>query len=269
MKKISIACLFLIFSGGGILVGSYFIKTTQTYEKQGRTFAYRGGDKENGKRQAQLRGCSLGCHGKNSEGAPYDGFAAPNLTGLFKDYSAEAIESVLRQGIRADGTALYKMPSSTFQYITDQDLSDLIAYYRSIPRLKDAVTYRKISLTKMMQISIGDIQPVVVGATNQKRYNRPAYDEQGNMTGHYIAHSICAECHGQTLEDGFAPSLRIVTTYQLTDLTKLLTLGEAPEGRPTDLMKYMGAVHYPAFKQQEMTNLFEYLNMELFLETHE
>ena len=62
------------------------------------------------------------------------GMPSRNLTLLAKDFSDADFDRVIRHGLRPDGTSVAEtMPSDAFQYMTDADVSDVIAYIRSRP----------------------------------------------------------------------------------------------------------------------------------------
>jgi hypothetical protein len=76
--------------------------------------------RERGRHIARTRGC-FGCHGQQLEGAVFseewDWVAtavAPNLARFAKEHSPAVLEAAIRQGIGAEGRALWSMPSYNF-----------------------------------------------------------------------------------------------------------------------------------------------------------
>ena len=96
----------------------------------------------NGDRLATMFGCRE-CHGSDLGGemlidaAAFARVAALNVTsgrgGLGSMYTAADFERAIRHGVGSDRRALVIMPSLEYNEITDDDLSDLIAYLRQIP----------------------------------------------------------------------------------------------------------------------------------------
>jgi mono/diheme cytochrome c family protein len=60
----------------------------------------------------------------------------PNLTsgkgGLTTGYSLDDWDHIVRHGVKPDGTAAW-MPAEDYQLMTDQELSDIITFIRSVP----------------------------------------------------------------------------------------------------------------------------------------
>lgn len=97
---------------------------------------------ERGDHLVQARDRCVECHGQNFGGGvmvddPMLGrLLGPNITagpgGRTADYSAADWDRIVRHGVRPDGHPA-AMPSSDFQRMSDQELSDVVAYIRSRP----------------------------------------------------------------------------------------------------------------------------------------
>ena len=95
-----------------------------------------------GEQLATINGCTE-CHGADLGGdefinAPaFAVFPTPNLTagegGIGADYTAQDFERAIRHGIAKDGRGLRIMPSQDFHHLTDQDVSEIVAYVMSVP----------------------------------------------------------------------------------------------------------------------------------------
>jgi mono/diheme cytochrome c family protein len=111
-------------------------------------FGQGAGDAKRGLYLSQAAGC-LGCHTEAKEGAqPYAGgralktafgvFYGPNLTphpqaGIGR-WSEADFEKAMRRGVRPDGAHYYPaFPYTSFTRISDQDVKDLWAYFRTLP----------------------------------------------------------------------------------------------------------------------------------------
>ena len=91
-----------------------------------------------GRRLATIRGCYGDCHGKEAEGAVmFDKpmiarIVAPNLTAAVRKFSDTELTNIIRNGVRPDGRSMLVMPSETFVQLTDEDLSRIIAFLKSL-----------------------------------------------------------------------------------------------------------------------------------------
>jgi mono/diheme cytochrome c family protein len=97
---------------------------------------------ERGKHLVQARYVCIECHGQDFGGGtmvddPAIGaLFGPNLTsgkgGKVASYEVSDWDRIVRHGVKPDGTAAW-MPAEDFQLMTDQELSDVIAYIKSVP----------------------------------------------------------------------------------------------------------------------------------------
>src|SRR2546423_3090810 len=88
-----------------------------------------------GERLARAFGCA-DCHRPNLEGAFIADFGvwSRNLTQLARTFSDQDFDRAIRHGLRPDGTSVAEfMPSDAFQYMSDADLADVLAFIRSRP----------------------------------------------------------------------------------------------------------------------------------------
>ena len=91
-----------------------------------------------GQRIAQIGGC-LHCHGEKLTGGVVEDIpnlvrmVAPNVSVMLPGYSDTQLATVLRKGVKPDGTSVLFMPSEMFRHLSDADLARLIAYLRTVP----------------------------------------------------------------------------------------------------------------------------------------
>ena len=175
---------------------------------------------ERGERYAKLRGC-FGCHGENLEGevlfqVPFMArFATPNLTTVVQDYTDVELASILRHGIRPDGSSVIGMPSAMLYHLSDADLGDLIAYVRSRPVVDNEVPDLKMWTVARLFMILGRFEPEAATIEHDapripKRTDDPA------AFGEYLAMTACVECHGADLagnEEFPSPDLAIAASY--------------------------------------------------------
>lgn len=190
---------------------------------------------ERGRYQAVLGDCAA-CHtrpgGRPLAGGlalqtPFGPIVPPNITpdietGIGK-WSVEDFRRMMRTGIGHDGIRLYPaMPYPAYTQMSDQDLSDLWAYMRTLEPVPNAVEANQLPFPFNIRLSLlgwnllnftsGPFKP---DPSKSEEWNRGAYIVQG--AGH------CSTCHtpksfmgadkegeflqGATLQGWFAPDI--------------------------------------------------------------
>lgn len=229
---------------------------------------------EEGQRQAQLRGCSGGCHGRATEGSVFvelfDGtrMIAPDLARAAARYSTVELERVIRHGVKPDGTSVIRaMPSEMFSSLSDRDLGMIIAYLRSqaageerLPESRYGPVARVMGLMFKREIgtllaadAIDHEHPVPVEPAREADYGR------------YLARTVCSECHGGDLRgapDGSTPGLVIAMTYPPEDFLLLMREGRSLSGRDLGLMSGVARSRFVRFTDEEIGALHTYLRSE-------
>jgi mono/diheme cytochrome c family protein len=257
----------------GILYGVSEWKLRQHHTVAASTFAVNpAASPERGKRQVQLRGCN-GCHGPQLQGqaftpVPLNTFVSPDIAGFARDSTDAQVERAIRHGLRPDGTGMYVMPSPSFYFIDDADLSDIIAYLRSIPPDANRQPETHFPLLARWFIVFGGFASSSAG--NYHTAARfPSSNANPEAEGAYLAHSICSECHGLDLHGGPPdladptppPDLAIVHAYSAEDFGKLLRGGVALGGRRLGiLMSGVTAERTPHLSDAEVSALYAYLS---------
>ena len=186
------------------------------------------------------------CHGENLGGKvlfDQPGVAtliAPNLTtgpgGRGGEYSDAELARTLRYGIRRNGQALFAMPTPEFHSLADQDLAAVIARVRRMPPVASTLPETHIGVLGRIGIATGKYRPT--RELLPRAAPRPQVPPSGVMVEHgrYLAHAICAECHGS--ESGVAPvpagqppRMDVLGGYELPALVRALREGIAQDGR--------------------------------------
>jgi len=214
-------------------------------------FSSAGGDALRGAHLAgSVAGCT-DCHGQNLAGGPFiadSSFAilyAPNLTGgaggVGFFYTDADFERAIRHGLRPDGTKLMIMPSTSYQYFSDQDLRDVIAFVRASGPVANETKPRQIGPLGHVLIAIGAIQfPAdrVDHTADHPAAQPPAVDV---TYGRYLAHiGGCFDCHGPNLAGGHyegspqdPPAANITPAaigwWTLTDFKRTIQTGRDPK----------------------------------------
>ena len=233
----------------------------------------------NAPHQARLIGC-LSCHGQGLRGNDvYDEPAmgdiiAPNLPLIARSRTDQQLATAIRQGIAYDGRPLVVMPSGIFARMSDEDISALIGWIRTLPA--GAVPHRpfRLSLLGRLHLLKGDmpLQPELA-----RRYRRewPADVGPSYARGRYLTAINCAECHGPALHGGdraladFNPSfgerapptpdLAIVGAYDLQKFKRLMRTGVPADGHKLDEMADVAKQDFSHFTDEEIETLYDYL----------
>ncbi|MCA1660627.1 MAG: cytochrome c [Novosphingobium sp.] len=230
-------------------------------------------------RQARLLGC-LSCHGDGLRGnrmfdeAGLGFIVAPNLPRLIRKRSDQQIAAAIRQGVGPDGRPLLVMPSALFSRLTDAQVSALIAWMRGLPAGGAPNLQRRLSLLGRITVLNGDMprQPELLPLYRERM---PPDLSPEHAPGHYIAATVCAECHGPDLSGGDrphadfnsswinptppAPDLAIAAAYDLAAFTRLMRTGVAPGERRLGMMSEVARDDLRLLTDAEIDALHRYL----------
>jgi mono/diheme cytochrome c family protein len=193
-----------------------------------------------GKRIFQYRGCEA-CHGKQLEGLVYLDNPAigqvitPNLTtgrgGIGAQRTDEDLIRAIKHGLRPDGTPLLFMPSTEFYYLTDDDLSKVLAYIRSVPPVANEMPLSQLSFTGFVVMNITRDITFLPAEIIPHDETPPVAPKPGVTAEYGIYLSIsCHVCHGPTLSGGkipgFPPEWPAAPNLTSGKGSRLLTWGE-------------------------------------------
>lgn len=225
-------------------------------------------DVAHGRRLATVMGC-ISCHGEKLDGHLFEENASfaivwsSNLSRILPKWSDGQIEAALRTGKRPDGSALWIMPTFAQARLSRGDMTDLIAWLRSVPasgtdhprivtgpEWKQALT-AGFSDSAAQAVRLATRVPVDAGPSTAK--------------GRYLAQIACAECHGPTLtgvpeaKPGDAPDLSIAAAYDRRDLVRLIRTGVPPNGRNLGWMTDAARHRLHALTDAEIAAIHDYL----------
>ncbi len=221
---------------------------------------------EEGRRLASLTGCTH-CHAQDLTGAvPMDipnvvRFVAPNLTELLPKYSDAQLVTLLRHGVRPDGTGILFMPAEMTRHLDDADVARLIAYLRTVPPKPGVTLETEVRLGGRYILATGKYVPPA-RAILSAQPETPATLGAGAAHGRYLVMSLCTECHGQDLMGNpFAksPPLIIAKGYPLEEFSKLLHEGIALGGRQTQLMASASRARFVRLTPEETADIHAFL----------
>lgn len=221
-----------------------------------------------GLRIAQLAGC-LHCHGEKLSGTVVDDIphllrlVAPNISAMLPTYSDAQIATVLRKGVKPDGTSVVFMPSEMFRHLSDQDLARLIAWLRTVPASAGGIQEKtEVRLLGRFIVAKGDVQFAAqsIASLPPAEVSFDAADPVSH--GRYLVMNFCTECHGQNLE-GFAPinapALLVAKSYSAEQFARLLHEGVALGDRQLRLMSPTSKVRFSHFRDEELNAVYAFL----------
>lgn len=229
--------------------------------------AARGIEVAEGKRLAQIVGC-MHCHGPGLTGdVPLDlpnvaRFVAPNVTEIAPHYSDEQLATLIRRGIRVDGSATVFMPSDMLVHLSDADLARIIAYVRTVPPAGGIVGKTEVRPIGRMIVAMGDFKTGPESAAGLESADIAVDPADPLSRGRYLVMSACSECHGQDLagrEVAHSPPLSIAKTYSEADFAKLMREGVALGGRTTELMSPTAVARFSALTADEVSAMYAFL----------
>jgi mono/diheme cytochrome c family protein len=167
---------------------------------------------ERGRHLVESRYPCADCHGEDFSGGvmidvPLIGHVfGPNLTAgrgsVTDDYRAADWDRIVRHGVAPDGTPT-AMPSESFQYMSDQELSDIVAYLGSVPAVDNEVSPVSIGPAGKLLVAAGEITPAYyrIAAHDETHAAFPPAEEPSIDFGRHLA-ATCTGCHRADLAGG-------------------------------------------------------------------
>lgn len=230
------------------------------------------GDPIEGARIARRVGCD-GCHGEGGigkvfmEDAEQGRIVAPNLTQRRTLYSDAGLAALLHEGKTHDGHAPWGMPIQSFQYLSQREVRDIIAWLRALPAVEDpALPEGRWSDELRKRIEDGthpwlaDLKPTPGHVPPDAPPTEPL------ALGRHLALTTCSECHGWDL-DGFGdpgapPPLAIAKAYTDEQFARLMRTGEVLAGgtSASGLMTGVAKYRFNAMTDEEIQALKDYLD---------
>lgn len=220
------------------------------------------------------RGCA-DCHGEDGAGrvmtdAPPMRLAAPNLTHVMRDRSPEELHSLIRRGVRPDGSPVLFMPAHDYAAMPDEELGLITAHVRALPPSDASQPSTEFHTLGRLLIFLGamDTPPFPAELIDQDDSFEPVTDEN---LGEYIAAS-CRGCHGPNLSGGpipgapeeelgipanITPHASGLEGWSLEDFRLALREGQTPDG-PLDT-RTMPVRVTQHFSDPEIDALWAYL----------
>jgi cytochrome c553 len=217
---------------------------------------------------AQRAGC-MHCHGEKLTGTVVDDIphllrlVAPNISNRLPNYSDAQIATVLRKGVKPDGTSVVFMPSEMFRHLSDEDLARLIAWLRTVPAADAGIQEKtEVRLLGRLILAKGDVK---LAAQNIETLPPPVggFDAGDPVSrGRYLVMTSCSECHGQDL-GGFAPinapALVVAKGYSAEQFTRLMREGVALGDRQLRMMSPTARARFAHLRDDELQAVYAFL----------
>jgi mono/diheme cytochrome c family protein len=206
-----------------------------------------------GEHVATVRGC-LDCHGAGLAGnilvdQPIIGrLAGPNLTlgGRGAELDPRDWERAVRHGLRRDGSTLLFMPASEFTTLSDEDLSAVVAYARSLPAVRQTEPNSYAGpLLRTMYVA-GQAKLIAAEEIVHTRpHMKSIVAEPTADFGKYLA-TGCTGCHGEGLSGGkipgappeWGPAANItpqgIGSWTAEDFARAMRTAKRPDGSMVD-----------------------------------
>ena len=167
---------------------------------------------ERGKHLVTARYTCIACHGANFGGGvmvdafPIGSLLAPNLTlgvgGRTAEFQPRDWDRIVRHGVLRDGHPAV-MPSLDFQSMSDQELSDIVSYVRSLPPVDNTVPVSTFGPLGTILVATGRMKFSASGIANHSAPHpvRPPAESVSAEFGKHLA-SVCMGCHGPDFSGG-------------------------------------------------------------------
>jgi cytochrome c553 len=240
---------------------------------QPRQLTYEGADYStiaqkvaHGKRLTYILDCH-GCHADNLQGhdmsdnpAKEGSIYSPNITLLVGKYSDAGLERLIRHGEPKDGRTFWFMPVESYQFLSDRDLSAIVAYLRTLkPQGKPQPSF------KFNKFEQQDVDAGILGnaqAQIRKYREHPPIDLGPQYAwGRYLTQTTCTACHNNALQGwpNFTPGLDIAGAYSKAELTQLLTDGKGKQGKDVGAMSGVARAYFSQLTPRERAAIVDYI----------
>lgn len=223
------------------------------------------------------------CHGANFGGGvmvdafPLGSLLGPNLTSgrgsVVAGYTSADWDRAVRHGVLRDGKPSV-MPAQDFLRMSDQELSDVIAYIQSQPAVDNEVPKSSFGPLGKVLVATSQLTPAVEAITEHTAAH-PATPPSASVSADFGGHlaATCVGCHGPNLAGGpikggdpawpparnLTPHATGLAGWTYDQFATALRQGTRPDG--TKLLPPMSAV--TTFAQQmtdvELQALWTYL----------
>jgi mono/diheme cytochrome c family protein len=239
---------------------------------------------ERGRHLVIARFACIECHGDNFGGGvmidafPIGTLLGPNITmgagSRTLEYTAKDWDRIVRHGVLPDGRAA-TMPSEDFQKMSDQELSDIIAYIRSRPPVDNTVAAPVFGPLGKILVATRQLVPSAL-VIKEHQAAHEVYPPEPLPNVQFGAHlaGICSGCHGASLAGGpikggdpawpparnLTPHPTGLAGWTYDDFMAAMQQGVRPDGTPIQMPMLLVAKYANNMTPVELQALWIYLN---------
>ncbi len=279
---ISIGLLLLIvFCAVWILTAKFNRSFNKTYIVRSETVQVPD-DSVSIEKGRQLASLCTSCHGKDLGGqAIIDDpklatIYAANLTsgqgGIGSKYSVEDWVRAIRHGVGPDKKPLFVMPAQEYNHLSKPDLSNLIAYLRTLPPIDNESRENSYTTTAKVLGSLGAfgiLFPASVIDHNAPFREAPDMAVSIEYGSYMVDVGGCRTCHGKALNGGKDPNPEAPPGPNLTpggnigvwsedQFIHTLKTGKTPEGKVLN-PEFMPWTAFGQLDEVALRALYQYL----------
>lgn len=207
-----------------------------------------------GEHLVNVRYFCTACHGENLGGGvmiddpALGSLLGPNITSgsgsRSADYGPSDWDRIVRHGVRKDGRPAV-MPSGDFLEVSDNELSDMVAYIRSVPPVDNTVPAPSFGPVGTMLVATGKL-PLTAHTHPDHMANHAVAPPETAPTAEFGRHlgATCTGCHGAGMAGGpvaagdpswppaanLTPHEQGLATWSFEDFDKAMRTGTRPDG---------------------------------------
>jgi len=256
--RVLIAIVVLVVAAVAVVyaLGQYKLSRTVTVPQSALAEQLAQGDPKRGAHLVTVVMRCTTCHAANGGGALLlQNFAlgtiySANLTrgpGGIGQFSDADWVRALRFGGAPDGRPLIVMPSRDFAELSHGDLTDTVAYFRSLPPVSNTVPPPRLGPLAVAGVALGMFHPDADDIRKDAPTPSNVSPAVSVAYGRYLARvGGCMDCHGAHLSGGHMPDGAIAPNltrsgdighWTFKQFTRTLRTGRRPDG--TRLAKQM------------------------------
>jgi mono/diheme cytochrome c family protein len=238
---------------------------------------------ERGQHLVTARYTCTSCHGANFGGGvmvdafPIGSLLAPNLTlgtgSRTADFKPQDWDRIVRHAVLRDGHPAV-MPSDDFQHVSDQELSDIISYIRSLPPVDNTVPRSTFGPLGKVLVATGKIRfsASLITSHTAPHPVRPPDEAVSAEFGKHLA-SVCVGCHGPDFSGGpiaggdpswpparnLTPDVTGLKSWTYDQFVTALARSQRPDGSALRAPMTLMASYGQSMKDVERQALWAYL----------
>jgi len=248
--------VIVLIALAGYFVSEQRINKTYTIADEALTLPTDASSLAEGQRLVTMRGCS-DCHTPDFGGKVFiddpmlGSISTANLTGgegsATVNYTVADWERAIRHGIRPDGRGLLVMPSYEYAGLSDEQVTQMIAYLRTVPPVDRTPAEPRLQPLARALFLAGQLPLLPAEMVDQDAAHVASVPAEASVEyGAYLS-TTCTGCHhpnlaggptpgsapGDPLAANLTPAGHLVN-WTLDDFKNTLRNGVTPEGKVLD-----------------------------------